>query len=180
MFENWGAFVLISELLFVLTAAFNALIQSDEHIVVWQAEVLAWWGCHVFSTENPSFPSSNQIWLLKCTNNTTVSDNIQGRTLPQRGISVQQRMRSWSGRKQNSICDIAIILAVLWQAKLNGKEDHFSIRRPAHPAGLGEKLTGLSCGIAITECWPNHKQENIFLKVKMTSPLIWCGLNIRD
>lgn len=32
----------------------------------------------------------------------------------------------------------------------------------AHPAGLGEKLTGLSCGIGITEHRPNHKQENVF------------------
>lgn len=33
MFENRGAFAFIAELLFVLTAAFNPLIQSDEQIV---------------------------------------------------------------------------------------------------------------------------------------------------
>lgn len=32
MFENRGAFAFLSELLFVLSAAFNPVIQSDEHI----------------------------------------------------------------------------------------------------------------------------------------------------
>lgn len=33
VFENRGAFAFTSEVLFVLTAAFNPLIQSDEHTV---------------------------------------------------------------------------------------------------------------------------------------------------
>lgn len=57
---------------------------------------------------------------------------------------------------------------------------HFSISRHAFPAGLGEKLTGLSCGIATTECQPNHKQENIFKKKKKMTSLVWCVLNTSD
>lgn len=52
MFENRGAFAFLSELLFVQTAAFNPVIQPDEHITACQAEVLVGRGCHVFSTEN--------------------------------------------------------------------------------------------------------------------------------
>lgn len=32
MFENRGAFAFLSKVVFVLTAAFNPVIQSDEHI----------------------------------------------------------------------------------------------------------------------------------------------------
>lgn len=51
MFENRGAFAFLSEL-FVLTAAFNPVIQSDEHIAAPQPELWVGRGCHAFSTEN--------------------------------------------------------------------------------------------------------------------------------
>lgn len=65
-------------------------------------------------------------------------------------------------KRTERICDIGTVSAVQWQAKLSGKGDPFPISGHTHPAGLGEKLTGLSYGIATTESWPNHNQEDIF------------------
>lgn len=150
MFENWGAFAFISELLFVLTAAFNPPIQADERIAARQVEGIGMMRLSCFLYRKPKFPSpypnlTDKAYKQNCGFWQHLGKNVATK---RRFSAAANVVLEWE--KAESHLWYSHYIGCIVTGKAQWEEGPFQHQRTCLPAGLGEKLTGLSCGIATT------------------------------